>query len=754
MDFAVGVDLIGSDDTLRLWKIKGSVLTTVLSFRINWETTIGVATTAKIIVERSPEGNWTVSANRLNGSLIGSNSATDKELFNSAWFEIWYKYSSTGDRLLWIDDLKIEGNFYVDNEPPVVTSCIMSGKNSVDVSFNEEPSSELMVPGNFSVNNIESQSISIKKIKALTYRIEFSNNFINRTLNKLIINKLCDRSGNCSLDIPVPFTPLWVLPGDVIISEIMADPEPAVSLPAKEYFEITNRTEYAFNLKNWRLSSEGQNIFFPETVIEPSGIMIICLPQDTSLFLKYGKVIGLKGLPVLNDDGKMLCLSDSSGMLIHGVEYSSAWYGDQLKSGGGWSLEMIDTRFPFYDNGNWIASSSRKGGTPGSVNAVSRVNEDISFNGIENVFPEDSLHINIRLSEPILNFPDKIRGIKIDGRDISGISLSDQLFRVFSLNPEIPLTRRETHELEISGDIRDFAGNSIEKRNFTFGLPENIEYGDVMFNELLFNPLPGDPDYLELYNRSSKIVDAAKLQIVTVSEATGDTSQIYPLSEEHRCILPENYFAVTTDKGKVTDRYLSSDPEYIFEAGSVPSMADDKGNLVLFTRELDVIDKVSYNEKMQFSLLASFEGVALEKINKELNSEDQTNWHSASASCGWGTPGAKNSDNIELTETSDKIILSTTKITPDNDGFEDFLLISLSLPGNGNVISASVFDETGSHVKKIASNLLAGTETSLVWDGTGDDGTLVNSGIYIIFISMYNDKGKTEKWKKVCTVIR
>jgi len=65
-----------------------------------------------------------------------------------------------------------------------------------------------------------------------------------------------------------------------------------------------------------------------------------------------------------------------------------------------------------------------------------------------------------------------------------------------------------------------------------------------------------------------------------------------------------------------------------------------------------------------------------------------------------------------------------------------------------------VFDETGNYVKKIAANMLVGSGTSLIWDGTADDGTLVNTGIYIILINLYNDKGKTERWKKICTVIR
>jgi hypothetical protein len=64
------------------------------------------------------------------------------------------------------------------------------------------------------------------------------------------------------------------------------------------------------------------------------------------------------------------------------------------------------------------------------------------------------------------------------------------------------------------------------------------------------------------------------------------------------------------------------------------------------------------------------------------------------------------------------------------------------------------FDESGNYVRKIATNLFAGAEASLIWDGTADNGSLVKTGIYIILITLYDDTGKTARWKKVCTVIR
>jgi flagellar hook assembly protein FlgD len=72
----------------------------------------------------------------------------------------------------------------------------------------------------------------------------------------------------------------------------------------------------------------------------------------------------------------------------------------------------------------------------------------------------------------------------------------------------------------------------------------------------------------------------------------------------------------------------------------------------------------------------------------------------------------------------------------------------------GNVISVTIFDETGGFVRKLSENFFAGNKASVVWDGTANDGSLVSTGVYIVLIELYNENGKTKSWKKVCTVIR
>jgi hypothetical protein len=471
-------------------------------------------------------------------------------------------------------------------------------------------------------------------------------------------------------------------------------------------------------------------------------------------FQKFGRVIGMKQFPSLTDAGRIVYISDSTGTLIHGVEYSADWYKDELKSKGGWSLEMIDTRFPFYYLDNWKASESKKGGTPGLVNSVSESNPDISFYGIQNVFPEDSTAIHISFSEPVFNLQDKTGNIKIGNKRITDVYPADPLFREFIVKLADPLHRSEIYQLEISDDIFDFAGNRMQKCDYKFGLTEPAVPGDILFNEVLFNPLPGDPDYLEFYNCSEKVIDASRLQVVSINDVSGDKSDAVPVSGEERCILPGEYYAITTDTKKISDRYYSADPDHLFESGSLPSMPDDNGHLILYNRELDMIDELVYNDGMHYSLLSTHEGVSLEKTDPRVKSDEIGKWHSATESSGWGTPGAPNSMFTEMPSTSDKVVLSSSKITPNNDGNEDFLTIRMNLKGNGNVVSVMVFDEAGNYVRKIATNLYAGAEASVIWDGTSDDGSLVNTGIYIILITLYDDTGKTERWKKVCTVIR
>lgn len=136
------------------------------------------------------------------------------------------------------------------------------------------------------------------------------------------------------------------------------------------------------------------------------------------------------------------------------------------------------------------------------------------------------------------------------------------------------------------------------------------------------------------------------------------------------------------------------------------------------------------------------EGVSLERINPNTFSPGSINWQSASKQSGYGTPGYKNSQyNITTQIPQGNFILSSNRLSPDSDGFEDLVQISYSLSSPGYTLNMEIYDSSGRKIKRIADNELLGSEGSFKWDGTTDENTKAGLGIYIVFIEYFNLTG-------------
>ena len=62
----------------------------------------------------------------------------------------------------------------------------------------------------------------------------------------------------------------------------------------------------------------------------------------------------------------------------------------------------------------------------------------------------------------------------------------------------------------------------------------------------------------------------------------------------------------------------------------MPSWPDDHGTVVMLDEQGNVIDELSYDEKWHFPFIGNREGVSLERINADGETQDAYNWHSAS----------------------------------------------------------------------------------------------------------------------------
>jgi hypothetical protein len=314
------------------------------------------------------------------------------------------------------------------------------------------------------------------------------------------------------------------------------------------------------------------------------------------------------------------------------------------------------------------------------------------------------------------------------------------------------MDRNRIYNFNIPLSVTDYAGNRPDVTIFKTGLPEPAVTGSIVFNELLFNPLPGGSDFIEFTSLSPWPIDMSELFSASVNE--GSSSAPAPVSDVPRLLMPGEYFVIADSPDDIVEKYPANNSHTIFRNSKMPSMPDDCGQLLLVDRHLTVIDEVSYNSSMHSPLLSSSEGVSLEKVRPDLTSEDISAWHTASGVKGWGTPGLANSMLVTERMTDELFNFSSLRISPDGDGFEDILIIELNTGSEATVVSASVFSETGAFVSKIIPSLLASGNDKIIWDGTGQSGELLQRGIYVILVTAFDRNGKVMKAKKAVTVIR
>ncbi|MEO5967419.1 MAG: lamin tail domain-containing protein, partial [Ferruginibacter sp.] len=449
--------------------------------------------------------------------------------------------------------------------------------------------------------------------------------------------------------------------------------------------------------------------------------------------------------PALPNEGAVLFLKSPSYKIIHTVSYSDKWYNNPVKKIGGYSLEMVDSKNPCSGKTNWTASDNISGGTPGKLNSNHRVNIDESQPRIKKVYAADSVTIFIYFSEPIDSImASSILNYNIENINIESITVIEPVFNVVKL--------RLTNSLEISkvytlscNNIFDCAGNVVDRSKIKFGLHEIANSSDIVINEILFNPNLAGIDFVEIYNRGSKLLDLKNIYIA--NKATdGSINTPIQISLEGQTFYPGEFIVLSRDEEIVKREYITMNPDCFLDI-SLPAFNDDKGSVVILNSSGEILDEINYTEKWHFPLVVNAEGVSLERIHYQGSSDNKEYWTSASKSSGYATPSYKNSQFLAGTESGGDVNVSPKIISPDNDGRDDFAIIEYKFKEPGMLCTIIIFDASGRAVRYLQRNVLAGKEGSFKWDGLGEKLRKLPSGIYIVYTEAMSLKGKIERYK-------
>lgn len=416
---------------------------------------------------------------------------------------------------------------------------------------------------------------------------------------------------------------------------------------------------------------------------------------------------------------------------------------------------MIDARSPCAGSVNWAASTAVAGGTPGRANSQPP--------GIANNPPPSLLHtypidnnrliavFDVPLDSNSAAQPNNFNIQPSGSHPISCFALPP-FFKEVQLLFQQPLIMNAVYQLVVS-DMKGCEGSIAAILNTAkVGLPSPVQPGDIIINEILFDPPPDGADYVELFNRSNRIIELQQLYCSN-RDVSRQLANMKVVSSKPFLLFPGEYLAVSENPDWVRSKYTIQNSHAMRQA-PLPSLPNETGSLVLSNAAGEVLDELHYEASWHFSLLNKAEGISLERNSPYLSTQDKHNWLSAASTAGNGTPGYQNSQFHGNAEEKAGFQLSSTVFSPDLDGRDDVLFIRYNMTSAGAIGTVRIFDIEGKPIRQLAANVLMGISGQWNWDGLSESKQTLPAGIYIVQVSWFNAQGLSRRWKQAVALVR
>jgi hypothetical protein len=529
------------------------------------------------------------------------------------------------------------------------------------------------------------------------------------------------------------------IPGELLITEVMTQPKANVGLPATEYIEIYNASAHRLQLLNYTFELNGRKLPISMEVIMEPGSYVCFVPMLGSE--EWGP--GFMPLPqwlALNNEELHLRLLDDLGVQLDEVILNKKLHASSNKRSGGWSYEKRHALYPCFAPINWTSSVDPLGGTPGKQNSVSATELP---KWTAQISQADSLSLTINFDESITHLsPWETHHIRLNPTYLTCTTITylDEQNIVLTLNVSLP----EGVEIQVQMEAEDFCTGLRFPIQLSTYIPFKPQEGDVMINEILFDPKAGGVEFIELYNASEKTFDLQHFSIATLQN--GQPSSAQPIISESWMLQPQQYAVITSNPFILHAHYPKAKVETMHLGSRLPQLRNAGGELWLLNQE-QRIDHLYYHPQMHDPFLVNTKGISLERLNlKRL--KDPPQLYSSSSLDGGATPGYQNSQfqpNPSASPQAMVMQLVSKRMSPDGDGYEDVLLLNYTMDQPGYQIKLDIINDKGQLLHTLFRHELLGTSGQISWDGQLPSGRKIPEGLYALHMHVYHSKG----WQKI-----
>ncbi|NJM14797.1 MAG: hypothetical protein HC896_04960 [Bacteroidales bacterium] len=630
--------------------------------------------------------------------------------------------------------------YFLDTLAPNITGAYALGDSGAMVYFNETvwATGEIYVNGTLCTNYLLSDTAC---------QFMFGRSFNKDTLLNITFMGLADECGNrAKQTTEISFCVLSAF--DILITEIMPTPIPAVLLPEHEYLELFNACGRPVELQNISIKVNDNMDKLPSINIPAGDYLIVCDISVQHFFKSYGKVLGVPSFAALSNAGGTISIWQHN-RLIHAVQYGAANYNDSEKAKGGWSLELSNLQFPCSDK-SFVASQDMNGGTPGKENSMKQVPLPRNMLEISNItaFNDTALYIsfNQRVHPDNLNL---LHFNLLDGLQVLSYTWENELYQTLTARLQQKLKAAKTYTLLAIDSVFycDLTMASISPADFMLTSPAIAH--QVVVNEVLFNADDLHAEFVELYNKGEVAVN---LQQLKLGQVTTDTT-FKPMSDVPLALMPSSYIALTKDAEAIAEAYILPTYARVAQA-EIPALRNSGEHLLLVNQSLETIDEAICLESCHHPVLAQTVNVSLERVNPEINGLVSTSWHSAASSVDFATPGYENSQYSPRTAASSLFNLTYDVFSPNNDGHKDLLEITYALDKIGYTLNVAIYNSKARLVNLLKVSELTAIHGSFFWNGRYTNGQVAETGMYLIMVELIHPSGEIKKEKLVCALAR
>jgi len=458
----------------------------------------------EVKVTRDTNGNWELSSRPIGDTNFSAEGAVQDDTHTvSNYFGVYCKYTDTRSNAFYFDDIFVIGTAQPDTQKPHVTGLSASSSTQLNLQFSETVNTTVAE----TTTNYAPDGYAITSATAVGNEVTIAINpsLTNATDYALTVQNVQDEAGNVLIDTTISFFYFEPVPAqwnDVIISELMPDPNPVKNdLPDAEFVEIYNRSEHPFDLQDWSLNGKA----LPSYIMRTQQYIILCAPADSAAFAPFDQVVPLDSWSTLSNSGTQLVLRDAASAAIDSITYSAT------EVAGGISLERISEEAPCDQRTNITLSLAERGGTPGEANSINS-EKDTSPPKLLSIQPSgDTLWLifNERVSDGSLQTKSVQTQPEFTITQVKRNSIDEKTLWVF---PAEPLTTNTTYSLTFL-NAQDCYGNTAPSQTVSFyfdnepptllrAVVRDTTEAELVFSEKIEVQLAEDEDYYWLNDKS------------------------------------------------------------------------------------------------------------------------------------------------------------------------------------------------------------------------------------------------------------